>query len=58
MLDRIVGNTLALWSYSLSEGHCRALKKSFSKLNGKITRVMFDNCGISDEEFAQVLKGI
>ncbi len=46
-------------SYTLSIGHCKALAKAFEFLDKiNVNRVIFDNCGIDDEEFAAILKGI
>ena len=53
-----MGKTLALYSYTLSEGHCKALESACRFLNGKISRILFDNCGIGDDEFESILKGL
>jgi hypothetical protein len=58
VLNKLIGKTLALWGYNLSEGHCRALKQAFEHLNGKVTRILLENCGVSDDEFTQILLGI
>lgn len=58
VLDKIIGKTLALYSYTLSEGHCKAVESACRLLNGKITRILFDNCGIGDDEFQSILNGV
>lgn len=58
VLDKIVNKTLALYSYTLSEGHCKALQSACRFLDGQISSILFDNCGICDDEFEYILKGI
>jgi len=58
VLDKIIGKTLALYSYTLSEGHCKALQSAFRFLDGKIDRILLDNCGIGDDEFESILNGV
>ena len=59
LLRYIDNKTLCLLSYTLSIGHCNALSKAcefIDKLN--VNKVIFDNCGIDDEEFATILRGL
>jgi hypothetical protein len=43
----------------LSIGHCRALAKACEHFGGfGINRMIFENCGIDDGEFAEILMGI
>jgi len=58
VLDYVHDNTLCLQSYTLSIGHCNALAKAFEYFDDFINRVIFDNCGIDDDEFASILRGI
>lgn len=58
VLDKIVNKTLALYSYTLSEGHCKAFESACRFLDGKITRVLLDNCGVGDDEFESILNGV
>jgi hypothetical protein len=58
VLDKIVGKTLALYQYTLSEGHAKALASAFRFLEGKIERILFENCGIDDDEFTSILEGV
>ena len=58
MLDYVHDNTLCLQSYTLSIGHCNALARAFEYFEDFISRVVLDNCGIDDEEFAAILRGI
>ena len=50
ILSRINQNTLTLANYTLSSGHCKALKRAAKFLQTNINRVRFDNCGIDDGE--------
>ena len=59
VLHYVYKKTLCLKSYTLSIGHAKALAKAcefFEQSN--INRIIFDNCGIDDEEFAEILNGI
>jgi hypothetical protein len=42
----------------LNIAHCKALAKSFDFVEKFINRIILDNCGIDDEEFAIILKGV
>lgn len=59
LLQYVEKKTLCLQSYTLSIGHCNALAAAcplFNELN--INRIIFENCGIDDEEFAAILRGL
>jgi Ran GTPase-activating protein (RanGAP) involved in mRNA processing and transport len=59
VLKYIDNKTLCLMSYTLSIGHCKALAKACQFLDRlKVNKIVFDNCGIDDEEFATILKGL
>ena len=59
ILDKITNKTLVLQNYALSQGHCRGLAKSFQYLDvTRVNRVLFNNCGISGREFAELLRGL
>ena len=59
VLEYVHDKTLCLQSYTLSIGHANALAKCMERIdNNFINRVIFDNCGIDDEEFASILRGI
>lgn len=58
ILDKIIIKTLALYNYTLSEGHCKAFESACRFLDGKINRIIFDNCGIGDDEFESILNGL
>lgn len=50
--------TLCLQSYTLSIGHANALAAACEYFDEQgINRMIFDNCGVDDEEFAAILKG-
>ena len=54
VLQYVHKKTLCLLSYTLSIGHCKALAKACELFQRglNINRVIFDNCGIDDEEFS------
>lgn len=59
ILDKIVNQTLCLQNYTLSPGHCKGLAKACGLfLKNKVTRVLFNNCGIDGKEFASILEGL
>lgn len=59
VLQYVHNKTLCLQSYTLSIGHAKALARACELFESEgINRVIFDNCGVDDEEFAQVLQGI
>ena len=58
VLEYVHAKTLCLQSYTLSIGHCKALAKAFEYFDEFCNRVIFDNCGIDDEEMAAILNGI
>ena len=59
ILDKVCRKTLLLQEYTLSEGHCRGLARACQFFDHKfVNRILFDNCGISDQEFADILIGL
>jgi hypothetical protein len=58
VLDKVINKKLALYNYTLSVGHCKAIASACRFLNGKIDGVLFDNCGVDDEEFSYILDGV
>jgi len=56
ILSHINANTLNLANYTLSSGHCKALKRASQFLQTNINRVRFNNCGIDDGEMANLLQ--
>jgi len=58
VLDYVHSKTLCLLNYTLSMGQCNGLAKAFEHFDRYINRVIFDNCGIDDAEFAAIIKGI
>ena len=59
ILDKIYRKTLCLHEYTLSEGHCKGLAEACKYFNtDHVNRVMFNNCGIDGDEFAEILKGL
>ena len=59
VLHYVYRKTLCLKSYTLSIGHAKALAKACELFEHQnINRIIFDNCGIDDDEFSEILKGI
>ena len=59
ILDKIFRKTLCLHEYTLSEGHCKGLAEACSYFDTHVVnRVLFNNCGIDGDEFADILIGL
>lgn len=58
VLSYVHDKTLSLTNYNLSLQHCRALSTSFEFFQEFINRIHLDNCGVDDEEFAEMINGI
>lgn len=58
VLSYVHDKTLSLTNYTLSIEHCRALSTAFEYFSSFINRIYLDNCGIDDEEFAEMIQGI
>ncbi len=58
ILDKIVNKKLALYSYTLSQGHCKALANACKLLNGKLNGLIFDSCAISDLQLSEILSSV
>ena len=58
LLHYVERKTLCLRDYTLSIGHANALATacSFFAEQG-INRIIFDNCGVDDDEFSAILDG-
>ena len=57
VLEYVHAKTLCLYDYTLSIGHCNALAKAFGYFDDFVNRVIFDNCGIDDQEMAAIIRG-
>lgn len=58
LLQKIAYDTLILYDYTLDKGQCAALAKACEFIDSQIKGVLFDNCGIDDEEFSLILGGL
>ena len=59
ILDKIYKKTLCLNDYLLSDGNCQGLAAACAMLDPTVVnRVLFNNCGITDEQFAMILEGL
>lgn len=58
VLDKVLNKRLALYNYTLSEGHCKGIASACRFLDGAIEGVLLDNCGVGDDEFASILEGM
>jgi hypothetical protein len=57
VLEKIIGKTLCLLDYTVSEGVCRALAEAIPMSVG-FNKVVFSNNGISDASFGAILEGL
>lgn len=59
ILDKIFKKTLCLQDYLLSDGNCRGLAAACKLVDHRIVnRVLFNNCGITGDQFAMILEGL
>jgi len=59
ILDKVWRKTLCLQDYSLSKGHCEGIAVACQYFDEKlINRVLFNNCGMDGDEFAEILRGL
>lgn len=59
ILEKVFKKTLVLQEYTLSQGHCRGLAAACQFFDHRfVNRVFFNNCGIDDQEFADILSGL
>ena len=58
LLNKIVDNKLILKDYTLDSGHLNGLASCLKNKTITIDAVLFDNCGIDDEELAILLEGL
>lgn len=57
LLDKIRGKTLCLQSYALSKAHCLALASACKAFDDHVVnRLLLNNCGIDDTEFAKIIE--
>jgi hypothetical protein len=55
ILEKVHNKTLCLYDFNLSEVQTKALQNAASFFESFVNRVLFDNCGITDEQFAGIL---
>ena len=59
ILDKIYKKTLCLNDYLLSDGNCRGLAAACELFDTQVVnRVLFNNCGITGEQFSMILEGL
>ena len=58
VLQKIHNKTLILRNYILSSGACQALKKGLMSDKYQLNQIYIDNCGLSDENLAEILEGV
>ena len=59
ILDKIYRKTLCLNDYLLSDGNCRGLAAACELFDHQVVnRVLFNNCGLSGDQFALILEGL
>ena len=57
-MQYVHNRTLSLIDYTLGIGHCNALSVAFQYFGNQLNRIILENCGIDDDEFAAMLEGI
>ena len=64
LLAKVVNKQLTLFNYRLDSAHTHAFAKTCSLISSRIntsgflTKILFDNCGLIDIDFAELLKGV
>ena len=64
LLAKVVNKQLTLYNYRLESAHSQAFAKTCQIISDRIntssflTKILFDNCGLIDIDFAELLKGI
>ena len=59
LFKHVIGKTLCLRNYTLSAGQCEGIAAAFQNVdNHLLNRVFFDNCGLDDYEFSQILNSV
>ena len=59
VLHHVRKKTLCLKDYTLSIGHAKALARACEYFEiENINRIVLDNCGVDDEEFSNILRGV
>ena len=59
ILDKIFSKTLCLQGYRLNDGHCQGLADACQFLDHRVLkRMLFNNCGMTGEQFAVILDGL
>ena len=58
ILEKIHNKTLSLYDYSLSSVHSRALQYASKFFDNFVNRILLDNCGILDAQFAKILESL
>ena len=64
LLAKVVNRQLTLHSYRIESAHCRAFAKTCDAIAGHVnttaflSKLLLDNCGVSDADFAELIRGI
>ncbi len=58
LLRKIKDGRLVLEDYTLDSGHLSGLAAAIGQAEMSVNSVLFDNCGIDDEELSLLLTGL
>lgn len=59
IFDKVCNKTMILQDYTLSDGHVQGIADACESLDPtKINRMLFNNCGLTGDNFAIILEGI
>ena len=63
LIGKVVNKQLTLYNYRLESSHSQAFARTCQIISSRIStagflnKILFDNCGITDIDFAELLKG-
>ena len=64
LLAKVVNRQITLYNYRLESAHCLAFAKTCDAIasridtTGFLSKLLLDNCGVVDSDFAELLRGI
>ena len=58
ILEKVYNKTLSLYDYTLSPVHTQALENASKFFENFVNRILLDNCGVSDGQFASIVTAL
>lgn len=58
ILEKVFNKTLCLYDYTLSPIHTNGLRLAAKHFDDFINRLLFDNCGLKDQQFSEILESL